>query len=72
MKIKVTVSNVVDNKTFKAVSTTYKKHSRYNKYIVVHRKYLADSCGKEVKVGDEVEISTSRPLSKSKKWALCS
>ena len=68
--MKVTVLNIIDEKTFKALSTTYKKHPRYGKYITVHKKYLVDSQGKKVNVGDEVEIVGSRPLSKTKRWAL--
>lgn len=68
--MKVTILNIIDEKTFKALSTTYKKHPRYGKYITVHKKYLVDSQGKTVTVGDEVEIVESRPLSKSKRWAL--
>ncbi len=68
--MKVIVSNIIDNKTFKAVSTTYKKHPKYGKYITKHKKYLVDSDGKEVSVGQEVEIVGSRPLSKRKRWAL--
>ncbi len=68
--MKVIVSNIIDNKTFRAVSTTYKKHAKYGKYITKHKKYLVDSDGKEVSVGQEVEIVGSRPLSKRKRWAL--
>ncbi len=68
--MKVTVLNIIDEKTFKGLSTTSKKHPRYGKYITVHKKYLVDSQGKKVTVGDEVEIVSSRPLSKRKRWAL--
>lgn len=68
--MKVTVLNIIDEKTFKALSTTYKKHLRYGKYITVHKKYLVDSQGKKVEVGQEVEIVGSRPISKRKRWAL--
>ena len=68
--MKVTVLNIIDEKTFKALSTAYKKHPRYGKYITVHKKYLVDSQGKTVTVGDEVEIVGSRPISKTKRWAL--
>ncbi len=68
--MKVTVLNIIDEKTFKALSTAYKKHPRYGKYITVHKKYLVDSQGQKVVVGDEVEIVGSRPLSKTKRWAL--
>ena len=68
--MKVTVLNIIDEKTFKGISTAYKKHPRYGKYVTVHKKYLVDSGGKKVNVGDEVEIVSSRPLSKTKRWAL--
>ena len=68
--MKVTVLNIIDGKTFKAISTTYKKHEQYGKYITVHKKYLVDSQGKKVEVGQEVEIVASKPLSKRKRWAL--
>ncbi|OFW81100.1 MAG: 30S ribosomal protein S17 [Alphaproteobacteria bacterium RIFCSPLOWO2_01_FULL_40_26] len=68
--MKVKVLNIIDNKTFKALSTTYKKHPRYGKYVTIHKKYLVDSAGKKVEVGQEVEIVSSRPLSKRKRWAL--
>lgn len=68
--MKVKVLNVIDEKTFKGVATIFKKHPRYGKYITVHKNYLIDSQGKSVNVGDEVEIVSSRPISKRKKWAL--
>jgi small subunit ribosomal protein S17 len=68
--MKVTVLNIIDEKTFKALSTTYKKHPRYGKYTTSHKKYLVDSQGTTLTVGDEVEIVGSRPISKTKRWAL--
>ena len=68
--MKVKVLNIIDDKTFKAISSVSKKHEKYGKYVTVHKKYLVDSAGKTVKVGDEVEIVSSRPISKRKKWAL--
>jgi small subunit ribosomal protein S17 len=67
--MKVTVLNIIDEKTFKAISITSKKHLRYGKYIVVHKKYLVHSYSR-VNVGDEVEIKSSRPFSKTKRWSL--
>jgi small subunit ribosomal protein S17 len=68
--MKVTVLNIIDEKTFKAVSTSSKKHAQYGKYVTVHKKYLVDSQGKKVEVGQEVDIVESRPISKRKRWAL--
>ncbi len=68
--MKVKILNIIDGKTFKAISSSYKKHPRYGKYVTVHKKYLVDSQGQKVNIGDEVEIVGSRPLSKTKRWAL--
>jgi small subunit ribosomal protein S17 len=68
--MKVKVLNIIDDKTFKALSTSYKKHPKYGKYIVSHKKYLIDSASQKVNVGDEVEVVSSRPISKSKRWKL--
>lgn len=68
--MKVKVLNIIDDKTFRGLSTTYKKHPRYGKYITVHKKYLVDSQNKPVKVGDEVEIVSCRPISKRKTWCI--
>lgn len=68
--MKVKILNIIDDKTFKGVATAIKKHPRYGKYITVHKNYLIDSQGQKVTVGDEVEIVSSKPISKRKKWAL--
>jgi small subunit ribosomal protein S17 len=68
--MKVKVLNIIDDKTFKAIASTYKKHLQYQKYVTVYKKYLVDSSGKKVEIGQEVEIISSRPLSKRKRWAL--
>lgn len=68
--MKVKVLNIIDAKTFKAVASTYKKHSRYQKYVTIYKKYLVDSAGQKVELGQEVEIVSSRPISKRKRWAL--
>lgn len=68
--MKVKVLNIIDDKTFRGLSTVYKKHPRYGKYITVHKKYLVGLQGKTVKVGDEVEIASCKPISKRKTWCL--
>lgn len=68
--MKVKILNIIDEKTFKAVSTVFKKHSRYGKYLTVYKNYLVDSNGQKLNIGDEVEIVSSRPVSKNKKWSL--
>lgn len=68
--MKVKVINIIDEKTFKGLATSYKKHPKYGKYITTHKKYLVDSAGKKVEIGQEVEIKSSRPISKTKRWSL--
>ena len=68
--MKVKVLNIIDNKTFKAVATSYKKHPKYKKYVTSYKKYLVHFDGSGVNVGDEVLISETRPISKNKRWIL--
>ena len=68
--MRVKILNIIDEKTFKAVSTSYKKHPQYGKFVTRHKNYLVDSQGKEVKVGEDVEIISSKPISKTKRWTL--
>jgi len=68
--MKAKVISIIDSKTIKVSSSTYKKHYKYGKYITVNKNYLVDTCGKNVSIDQEVEISTSRPISKNKKWKL--
>jgi len=46
------------------------KHPKYGKYIVATKKYTAHDESNDAKLGDEVEISETRPLSKNKRWRL--
>ncbi|MCG3133719.1 MAG: hypothetical protein HMLKMBBP_00944 [Planctomycetes bacterium] len=46
------------------------KHGLYGKYIRRHSKYYAHDAGNTARVGDEVEIEQTRPLSKLKNWRL--
>jgi small subunit ribosomal protein S17 len=68
--MKVKVLNIIDDKTCRVLSTIFKKHPRYGKYITQHKKYLVDLQGKTVNVDDEVEIAMCRPISKRKAWCL--
>ena len=40
----------------------------YKKYVRIRRRYKAHDEKNEFKVGDRVEISEHRPLSKEKRW----
>ncbi len=46
------------------------KHPMYDKIIVRSKKYHAHNQNNEAKAGDLVEIQESRPVSKSKSWAV--
>ena len=43
---------------------------RYKKYISKRSRYKAHDENNECKVGDKVEITESRPLSKEKRWVV--
>ncbi len=68
--MRVEVLSIIDNSTVKVISVIRKQHSKYKKFINVKKKYLVDSSNIDVIVGDKVEIVTSRPISKRKRWKI--
>jgi small subunit ribosomal protein S17 len=68
--MKAKVVNIIDKNTIKVVVTSYKKHPRYGKYITIYKNYLVDSLGKNISIGEEVQMKNSKPISKLKKWVL--
>ena len=68
--MKAKIISIIDSKTIKVSSNTYKKHEKYGKYITINKKFLVDTDGKSVEIGQEIEISSSRPISKRKKWKI--
>ncbi|NUM34059.1 MAG: 30S ribosomal protein S17 [Candidatus Brocadiae bacterium] len=46
------------------------KHPRYKKYVHKYTTLKAHDEKSEAKVGDQVEIMQTRPLSKTKNWRL--
>lgn len=48
----------------------YVKHPKYKKYQVRTKKFLVHDPGNTVKVGDEVTIVASRPISKRKSFVI--
>ncbi|WP_428897091.1 small subunit ribosomal protein S17 [Parelusimicrobium proximum] len=44
------------------------KHKSYGKVLKRAAKYHAHDEGNEAKIGDKVEITSTRPLSKLKRW----
>jgi small subunit ribosomal protein S17 len=44
------------------------KHRLYKKYIRRKHKYVAHDSDNQCGIGDRVQLSESRPLSKTKRW----
>ena len=70
MKNKLTGKVVSDNqdKTIVVEVARVKEHPRYGKRDEVHGKHTAHDESNECKVGDEVVIEETKPISKNKKW----
>jgi len=63
----VVVSDKMDKTVVVSVSR-FVKHPKYGKYYNVTKKYKAHDEGNVCKIGDEVEIAETRPISKDKKF----
>lgn len=64
---------VVSDKAAKTITVRVErkiKHPLYNKIIRRSKKYAAHDENNSCKVGDVVRIVESKPMSKSKRWAL--
>ncbi len=67
------VGRVVSDKRAKTVTVLVErraKHELYGKIVARSRKYHAHDENGEFKMGDVVEITESRPLSKTKSWVV--
>jgi small subunit ribosomal protein S17 len=67
------VGRVVSDKRAKTVTVLVErrvKHELYGKIVGQSRKYHAHDEKGEYKLGDTVEITESRPLSKTKNWVV--
>jgi len=49
------------------VERTY-KHARYGKFVRARKRYMAHDSEEAAAMGDLVEITATRPLSKRKRW----
>lgn len=66
---------VVSNKMNKSVSVAIErliKHPVYGKYVRRTSKVMAHDENNECKIGDRVEISECRPISRHKSWKVVS
>ena len=57
-------------KTVTVLVETRVKHALYGKIVAQSRKYHAHDENNEFHIGDVVEITESRPLSKTKNWVV--
>jgi len=67
----VKVGRVVSDKMDKTVVVTVEKtvmHRLYHRMLTRSSKFTAHDEGNECRVGDVVELISTRPLSKSKRW----
>lgn len=63
------ISDKMDKTVVVAVTTT-KRHPLYGKVIRVVKKYKAHDENNQCKVGDNVQIIESKPISRQKRWAV--
>ena len=69
------IGRVVSDKMEKTVTVLVErkvKHPMYGKVMVRSRKYHAHNDGNTAKAGDLVEIVETRPVSRTKTWAVTS
>ena len=70
-RVQVKVGKVVSNKMQKTVIVTVENtatHRLYHRYMKKTSKFAAHDAENRCAVGDLVEIVSSRPLSRSKRW----
>ena len=65
-----TVSSDKMDKTVVVAVERVKEHPLYRKKYTVSTKFKAHDADNSCKVGDVVEISESRPLSRDKRWVV--
>jgi small subunit ribosomal protein S17 len=56
------------NKTVVVVVSRFIEHSKYGKFYKIEKKYKAHDENNQYKTGDRVEIISTRPISKDKKF----
>ncbi len=69
-KLTGTVTSDVQDKTITVSTSRSVTHPIYGKRYSVTKKYAVHDEKNEAHVGDKVEISETRPISRRKSWAL--
>ena len=67
VKVGRVVSNKMDKTVIVAVQNTV-THRLYHRYMKRTSTFAAHDEGNQCQIGDEVEIVSSRPLSRTKRW----
>ncbi len=70
---KTYIGTVVSDKTNKTITVqvdTYRAHKLYGKRVKYSKKFAAHDEKNEAKIGDTVQIMSTRPLSKTKTFRL--
>jgi small subunit ribosomal protein S17 len=73
MAVKERVGLVVSDKMDKTVVVAVENrsaHPKYGKIVVQTKRYKAHDEDNKCKVGDRVRIQETRPLSRTKRWAV--
>lgn len=73
MAVKERVGEVVSDKMDKTVVVAIENrspHPKYGKIVVRTKKYKVHDAENQCKIGDRVRIKETRPLSKTKRWAV--
>ncbi len=70
MTMKGTVVSDAMDKTIVVAVDTFKTHPKYRKKYLSTKKYKVHDEDNSYKVGDTVEIQSSRPMSKGKKFVV--
>ncbi len=73
MAVKQRVGVVVSDKMDKTVVVAIESrttHPRYGKIVVRTKRYKAHDEANQCKIGDQVRIQETRPMSKTKRWAV--
>jgi small subunit ribosomal protein S17 len=66
-KVGTVVSTAMD-KTVTVKVESLVKHKLYHRFVMQSRKFMAHDESNECKVGDKVQITECRPLSRHKRW----
>jgi len=69
-RLKGTVTRVKTTQTVVVTVQRRVKHPLYKKYLVRNKQYSAHDEKNRCQSGDIVEIVSTRPLSKTKRWAV--